>query len=192
MAVIDGFQEQLTTSSNRPKSVTGLTHSDKEIPHSDKEAPHSDKEAPHSDKEAPHSDKEAPHSDKEAPHSDKEAPHSDKEASHSDKEVPHSDRELPKVHLGSKVAQPQSHPDQAESDIEQQSAYFKNELSFHYQIRQKAEDEAMKQFKSVLGGRCEFLVTGGAPTGKAVKKFLRDTFDVYLSDGYGTTEVSSC
>ena len=136
MAVIDGFQEQLTTSSNRPKSVTGPTHSDKE--------------------------------------------------------VPHSDRELPKVHLGSKVAQPQSRLDQAESDIEQQSADFNNELSVHDQIRQKAENEAMKQFKSVLGGRCEFLVTGGAPTGKAVKKFLRDTFDVYLSDGYGTTEVSSC
>ena len=49
--------------------------------------------------------------------------------------------------------------------------------------------EAKDQYKDILGGRCLIIVTGGAATGKAVKKFLQDVLTMFVSDGYGTTEV---
>ena len=56
---------------------------------------------------------------------------------------------------------------------------------------EKAFRDAKDQFKDILGGRCLIIVTGGAATGKAVKKFLQDVMTLFVSDGYGTTEVNS-
>jgi fatty acid CoA ligase FadD9 len=54
---------------------------------------------------------------------------------------------------------------------------------------EKAFLEAKNQYKDILGGRCLIIVTGGAATGKAVKKFLQDVLTMFVSDGYGTTEA---
>ena len=49
--------------------------------------------------------------------------------------------------------------------------------------------EADAKYRHVLGDRCAILVTGGAPTGHAVKEFLQNVVTVLTIDGYGTTEV---
>ena len=49
--------------------------------------------------------------------------------------------------------------------------------------------EVMSRFKSKLGGRERLVTTGGATTGKLVKRFVIDCFDGMFNDGYGSTEV---
>lgn len=50
--------------------------------------------------------------------------------------------------------------------------------------------EVRGRFKSKLGGRERMLTTGGAPTGKMVKKFIIECFEGMVNDGYGSTEVN--
>lgn len=49
--------------------------------------------------------------------------------------------------------------------------------------------EVMGRFKSKLGGREKMITTGGAPTGKRVKRFIIDCFEGMVNEGYGSTEV---
>ena len=55
-----------------------------------------------------------------------------------------------------------------------------------YRVRERV----MRQFKSILGGREYFVVTGGAPTSESVKRFISDCFGGLPSEGYGATEVN--
>ena len=50
--------------------------------------------------------------------------------------------------------------------------------------------EVRDRFKSKLGGRERMLTTGGAPTGKMVKRFIMECFEGMVNDGYGLTEVN--
>ena len=49
--------------------------------------------------------------------------------------------------------------------------------------------EVIGKFKSMLGGRERLVITGGAPTGKLVKRFIIECFDGMINEGYGSTEV---
>lgn len=51
------------------------------------------------------------------------------------------------------------------------------------------KSSVMEQFRSILGGREIAVVTGGAPTSEAVKKFILTCFGGIPSEGYGATEV---
>ena len=56
----------------------------------------------------------------------------------------------------------------------------------------RAVKGANAKYSRILGDRCAVLVTGGAPTGPAVKEFLQNVMTVLTIDGYGTTEVCVC
>ena len=53
------------------------------------------------------------------------------------------------------------------------------------------KSSVMEQFKSILGGREIAVVTGGAPTSEAVKKFILTCFGGIPRESYGATEVCS-
>lgn len=77
---------------------------------------------------------------------------------------------------------------EAENDARAQT----NSLE-HFDIKQVPEEiksSVMLRFKGKLGGRERRITTGGAPTGKLVKRFLIECFDGMVSEGYGSTEVS--
>ena len=57
------------------------------------------------------------------------------------------------------------------------------------QVPAELKNEVMAKFKSKLGGRERMITTGGAPTDKAVKKFIISCFSGMVNDGYGSTEV---
>lgn len=62
----------------------------------------------------------------------------------------------------------------------------------HFDAEQVPADlrkEVMSRFKSKLGGREKMITTGGAPTGKMVKRFIIDCFEGMVNEGYGSTEV---
>lgn len=62
----------------------------------------------------------------------------------------------------------------------------------HFDIEKvphELKSRVMLRFKSKLGGRERRITTGGAPTGKLVKKFIIECFDGMVSEGYGSTEV---
>ena len=62
----------------------------------------------------------------------------------------------------------------------------------HFDIKKVPKElrrEVMQRFKSKLGGREQRITTGGAPTAKAVKKFIINCFAGMVSEGYGSTEV---
>lgn len=52
----------------------------------------------------------------------------------------------------------------------------------------RIELDLKKEFSSLLGGRTEYIVTGGAYTSDHVKEFISDLFDCDVFDGYGTSE----
>ena len=56
-------------------------------------------------------------------------------------------------------------------------------------VPHEVKSSVMEQFKSILGGREIAVVTGGAPTSEAVKKFILTCFGGIPSEGYGATEV---
>lgn len=57
--------------------------------------------------------------------------------------------------------------------------------------QKQIEQKVMKKFKHVLGGKHEYLVTGGASTSPHILEFLKELFyPVPVYDGYGTTECS--
>lgn len=65
----------------------------------------------------------------------------------------------------------------------------------HFDVEQVPADlrrEVMSRFKSKLGGREKMITTGGAPTGKMVKRFIIDCFEGMVNEGYGSTEVHIC
>lgn len=62
----------------------------------------------------------------------------------------------------------------------------------HFDVEQvpaHLRKEVMGRFKSKLGGREKMITTGGAPTGKMVKRFIIDCFEGMVNEGYGSTEV---
>ena len=62
----------------------------------------------------------------------------------------------------------------------------------HFNVEKVPADlrkAVMSRFKSKLGGREKMITTGGAPTGKMVKRFIIDCFEGMVNDGYGSTEV---
>ena len=56
-------------------------------------------------------------------------------------------------------------------------------------VPQDVKSRVMEQFRSILGGREIAVVTGGAPTSEAVKKFILTCFGGIPSESYGATEV---
>ena len=62
----------------------------------------------------------------------------------------------------------------------------------HFDVEKVPADlrrEVMGRFKGKLGGREQMITTGGAPTGKMVKRFIIDCFEGMVNEGYGATEV---
>ena len=57
-------------------------------------------------------------------------------------------------------------------------------------VPSRVRDRVLTQFRSILGGREYFVITGGAPTSESVKKFISDCFGGLFSEDYGTTEVN--
>jgi hypothetical protein len=63
----------------------------------------------------------------------------------------------------------------------------------HFDVEEVPSDlrrEVMSRYKSKLGGREKLVTTGGAPTGKLVKRFIIDCFEGMVNEGYGSTEVN--
>ncbi|KAL6055781.1 Long chain acyl-CoA synthetase 7, peroxisomal [Balamuthia mandrillaris] len=53
----------------------------------------------------------------------------------------------------------------------------------------KEEEQLLRAFSTMLGGRTQFLTTGGAPTSPAVLQFLKKCFECRVFNGYGITET---
>ena len=74
----------------------------------------------------------------------------------------------------------------ASDDDYQEKAFDIRNVPFDVRYR------VMEEFKGILGGRETAVVTGGAPTSEAVKKFIMTCFGGIPSEGYGATEVYTC
>lgn len=56
---------------------------------------------------------------------------------------------------------------------------------------EKIKEELMQEFREMVGGRVETIVTGGAPTSPEVMSFLWDCFSGRIAESYGTTEAGA-
>lgn len=55
--------------------------------------------------------------------------------------------------------------------------------------RSKIQQQLMKEYRDLLGGRVGKIVTGGAPTSKEVMDFIWECFACLIAESYGATEV---
>lgn len=79
------------------------------------------------------------------------------------------------------------------NDAELQSPSASTSGNDHFNVGEvpaELRKEVMSRFKSKLGGRERMITTGGAPTGKLVKRFIIECFDGMVNEGYGSTEVT--
>lgn len=57
--------------------------------------------------------------------------------------------------------------------------------------KHKIREVLLKEYRELVGGRVERIVTGGAPTSKEVLDFMWDCFSGRVAESYGTTEAGA-
>lgn len=62
-------------------------------------------------------------------------------------------------------------------------------ISTWYSPHQLLEIAVLRSFRSIFGGKIQFIITGGAITGQAIIEFLEKCFQCPIFNGYGTTET---
>lgn len=99
-------------------------------------------------------------------------------------------------HLSNKVAPSSpapssSEPSSSESASTSEAQAPIKRLTKREKARAKHEirEGLMKEYRELIGGRVERIVTGGAPTSKEVLDFMWDCFSGRIAESYGTTEA---